>query len=107
MADDDDHHHRLLGSGAASKSVEELHRVRRMRERDEARVVQCGKEEAGGIPDAFGHAVVPEAAPVVELAPALREDHDEPGRDLEMRLLGRGPDGFERLQPLVASRPLV
>ena len=57
MAGDDDHH-RARVVGPIEELVEEVHRVRRVGERGEARAVQCTEEHAGGESGRFERVVV-------------------------------------------------
>ena len=96
-------HHGLLRCGPTQKGVEKFHGVGRVCQHRKPGTVQCRNQETRGDPHAFGHVVVLVARAVVKGAPALGEDHDQPGRDVEMGLGDAGAHGLERFQPFVAG----
>ena len=100
-------HHRLFRRWAVQKFVQELHRIWRVCQNRQPGVMQGRDQKTGGDADAFGDIVILESGAVIQLSPALRENDDQPGRDIEMRLAGVGADRFQRLQPFLAAAAIV
>ena len=75
----------MLAARPPEEMAEKLHRARRVRERNQPRVVQRRDQEAAGDAHRFADVVV--LAPGAFLG-AAREDGDERGRDVEKLLLG-------------------
>ena len=92
---------------AQKHGVQDLHRVRRMHQRREPGLVQGRQKKRAGDAGAFRHIVILEPRAVVELAPALREDDDQPGRLFQMRLVVGCADLLQRLQPFAAGTAVI
>ena len=106
MAYSDDHR-RLFRARATQGAIEELHRIRRVCQADQTSGMQRCQQNAGGNVHAFGYVVVLVTGAVRKLAPALGEDHDQPGRDGQMRFVFIGADRLQRLDPFIASATCI
>ena len=84
MAHRDDHH-RLFMVRPSAQPAQKLHRVGRMGQGGQPRVVQGGNQKAGGNANAFRDIVVFIPMPVMGQAVALGKDHNQPRGDVQMR----------------------
>ena len=79
--------------------VQELHRVRRVHQRGEPRLMTGGDQQARGDADAFMDVVIFAVFAFPHAAAALGEDADQPGRGFHIGLVGIGADRGEGIQP--------
>ena len=89
MTDGDDHD-RFFRIGAIRQTIEKPHWVWRMGEGNETCMVKGCQQHAGRDADALRHVIILVARAVIEFSEALSEHHDQPGRDLQMRLFRPG-----------------
>ena len=106
MTDGDDHD-RFFRIGAIQQTIEKPHWVWRMGEGNETCMVKGCQQHAGRDADAFRHVIILVARAVIEFTEALSEHHDQPGRDLQMRLFRPGADRLQGLQPFVAGAAVI
>ena len=96
-------HDGFFGGWTTEHFSQEFHRVRCVRQCCQPGMVQRCHEETGSHADALGNVVILESGTIIELAPALGENYNQPGCDLQVGFLFVGADRLKRFQSFIAG----
>ena len=97
----------FLRGRAVRQLIKEFHGVGRMCQHYHPRVIQRSDQKSGRGAGAFWHLVIVGPSAIIQLSPTRREDDDQTGRDIQMRLAGIDANRFKHPPPRVAGAALA